>query len=617
MRTRALAALLLGASLALPAAAQTFRPDARPAAGTLRPRADRAPEMLDLTLRGATVPTEEGCVGFAEPSAPDAVVEWRGGPLRLAVRSAADATLIVVDPAGAWHCNDDAEGLMPAVELASAPRGRYAVWVGSLSEGGGAAATLVAGPPATAARLGAASDAPTELRLAAGFGADGADEVAVRVTALDAVASLGLPPETYCTGFVDAARPSLRVRYAGAGERLSVRAVSSDADPVLVVRTPSGALLCDDDSGEGSGAALAAPAEAGDYAVWAGTFFSAARTDAQTVRLSLDEDEVVDPDAMDVGDGELFEEDYQQVPFSTGLYEPLDPDRAPATRLALGAAAEEASAAVTVRPSIFNPVQGDACRGQVEPAPTAAVTLAGSGPVGITASGDGDLVLVVQTPAGAWWCSDDANELAPGIQLDAPEPGTYLVWVGGFTSSGEGMEELADGEAGAFGEPDVFAATLTLSRGPITVSEPDFGDSRGAIGMGEPFADGQYDGSALTPGQSRTTLRPGDGADVQAGGSLLNPVAGPTCAGFLTAAPTALVELDGGGATVRAAPTEPDDLVLLVHTPDGRWICADDADGGPDPMVRLGEGVPGLYSVWVGAYSRRDAGVPARLTVEP
>lgn len=584
-RSLALAAVVF--ATAPLASAQTFNVGASPAAGTLAPRAG-AVEALDFTLRGATESGRMDCPGLFEPAAPDAVVTWGGGALRLTVRSSADATLAVVDPAGRWHCNDDAEGLMPVVEIAGAAAGRYAVWAGTFGSPG-VAATLLAGAPRPSAAL-AVSAAPVHtLQAAPGFGESARLDVAAG--GLDAIpADLGL----FCSGFVDAARPTARVTWAGGG-RLSARLSSADTDAVLLVRTPDGRWLCDDDSGEGLDSALALDdAGAGDYLVWAASFRSMARAETLRGTLWFDEDEVVDDAGYDY-------DMPMRMPYSSGTYRTLDLTSSPRVRLDLRGD-DPVYADLTVRPDGPNPVLGDACRGAIETAATALVSFDGTGPVGITAAGERDLVLLVQTPSGGWFCSDDADGLNPGIQLDEVERGAYRVWVG------------------AFSNPDAsetIAATLTLARGEITVSMPDydFGMGGSTIGMGEPFAEGYYEGDDLTLGQPLTTLALTDTdavvIEVTAAGSLLNPVAGPTCAGFVGARATAAVQVAGAGVRFTAESSD-DDLVMVVRTPDGGWLCSDDAEGQSNPLVDVRGS--GLYEVWVGTFSRRPNGARATLS---
>lgn len=92
-----------------------------------------------------------GCSGFIENGRPSATVEVSGdGPLSIFAVSGTDTTMLVSDPAGRWHCSDDASGSNPAVTFARAAPGTYTVWVGTFS------------PTATAdARLSAVRGQPT------------------------------------------------------------------------------------------------------------------------------------------------------------------------------------------------------------------------------------------------------------------------------------------------------------------------------------------------------------------------------------------------------------------------------------------------------------------------
>ena len=623
-------AVLVAAFAALPvlapAAQPQMRPDARPTSGTIRPGADRPAEIVDLTARTVAPTGMEDCPGYVDPSAPDVVVDWSGGDLRMTVRASFDATLAVSGPDGTWSCNDDSDGLMPVVEQMGAPRGRYAVWVGSLQEDPeDRAATLIAGRPAQAATPNA-SARPTSgtVRVEAGFEAQsGAVTRDVRAGGIDAAMSMGLQSANVmdvCTGFVDSAAPTAVVAYepaqaGGDGQgTLVLSAASADTqmptDLVLLVRTPEGAWRCNDDYGSSDPVVVVEGATRGDYAVWAGTYSSHARTSTVAATLSVSE---TAPPPPDMGmDGMEDMEGMSRTPFSEGTYMPLQIDGRPAVRLAVGDA--PASATTDVLAEGRNPVAGDVCSGYVTAAPTAAVEMSGSGPFGVTAvAADGsDLVLLVQTPSGAWFCSDDADGLNPGVQFgtaDDPtaEAGTYRVWVGTFAdpngmSDMEGMEEMP-----AVGPTSV---TVTAARGEIVVTQPDMG-----MGMDLPdFMEGTYEGTDLRPDDALTTLTLRDGAataQVTAGGALINPVDGDVCAGFVDARPTLAFTAEGSPLSVTAAATD-DDLVMLVRTPSGQWLCSDDADGS-SPRVQTSE--QGRYAVWVGTFSRRPEGVPADVTI--
>ena len=97
----------------------------------------------------------------------------------------------------------------------------------------------------------------------------------------------------------------------------------------------------------------------------------------------------------------------------------------------------------------------------------------------------------------------------------------------------------------------------------------------------------------------------------EAGGTVLNPVEGSACHGFLSVTPSASVDASG---PVTIGATGDEDFTLVVQAPDGSWTCSDDADG-PDPRATV-DGGQGTYSVWVGTYYRRSTPSTATLTVE-
>ncbi|MGB3544503.1 PPC domain-containing protein [Rubrivirga sp.] len=91
-----------------------------------------------------------GCSGFINNGTPTAAVEVSGdGPLSIYATSGTDTTLLVSDPAGRWHCSDDANGSNPAVTFAQAAAGTYVVWVGTFSpdEAAGAQLSATRGQP--------------------------------------------------------------------------------------------------------------------------------------------------------------------------------------------------------------------------------------------------------------------------------------------------------------------------------------------------------------------------------------------------------------------------------------------------------------------------------------
>jgi hypothetical protein len=93
----------------------------------------------------------QGCVGFAAVN-PDLRFQWEGegGLLRFYFfpatdpdTPAIDTVLVIRDPAGAWHCNDDSYGTShPTIDINPSQRGYYEIWVGTYSAGEYGAGTL-------------------------------------------------------------------------------------------------------------------------------------------------------------------------------------------------------------------------------------------------------------------------------------------------------------------------------------------------------------------------------------------------------------------------------------------------------------------------------------------
>lgn len=63
-------------------------------------------------------------------------------PLIISVTSTIDTTLVIMDPQGNWHCNDDTNGLDPQVQFNGPQAGRYLIWIGAYSSTEASAATL-------------------------------------------------------------------------------------------------------------------------------------------------------------------------------------------------------------------------------------------------------------------------------------------------------------------------------------------------------------------------------------------------------------------------------------------------------------------------------------------
>lgn len=143
---------LLASAFVLAAAPSHAQPrrGATPAFGTLEASATIATKAIEAGGADRNSIPGSGCSGFINNAAPTAKVSFAGGgPLSVFVLSGSDTTLLIVDPAGRWHCSDDANGSNPGLTFATAAAGDYTVWVGTFSpQEAGTAATLktISGP---------------------------------------------------------------------------------------------------------------------------------------------------------------------------------------------------------------------------------------------------------------------------------------------------------------------------------------------------------------------------------------------------------------------------------------------------------------------------------------
>jgi len=265
-----------------------------PAAGTGALEAGFSPDpfTVDVTAGGGvdayTGTGDDACWGFVTEGPTYRLNYAGGGTLGFLVESEADTVLVISDPDGNWVCADDEGGNFdPAVFFESATTGQYDIWVGTFS-GLTAPATLtitaanpVAGnepileepttpvdPPMTdpaAAIDPAATPGFGETTLTAGFSPD---PTTVDITAggiIDAGTIDGA-----CNGFVTA-EPTYRLTYAAASWPLILSAVS-EADLTIVVRTPDGEFLCNDDTNGANPAVRIEQPDAGAYEIWVGTY---------------------------------------------------------------------------------------------------------------------------------------------------------------------------------------------------------------------------------------------------------------------------------------------------------------------------------------------------------
>ena len=116
---------------------------AEPRYGTLNLRVGFEPDPQEVAVEAGgnreAGPLGQNCVGWIDFSRPDVDLNYAPGqgqyPLYIAAVSQADTTIVINDPQGNWHCNDDMEGLNPGVVFQRPQHGNYNIWVGTLDRG--------------------------------------------------------------------------------------------------------------------------------------------------------------------------------------------------------------------------------------------------------------------------------------------------------------------------------------------------------------------------------------------------------------------------------------------------------------------------------------------------
>ena len=216
----------------------------------------------------------DNCLGYAARD-PDFVIELTSDFPRITFLSASaqDTTLMVNTPNGSWSCNDDSNGLNPALVYHNALPGAYRIWIGSYAEEGFDESTLYiteAGPetlpttatgpdPARAPLYGQATlspgfqPAPFTVQIIGGGRNQAADYIA----------------DETCRGFVSEA-PDFSILVDGSFAEIWF-AVYSPADMMLVARAADDGWHCRaGHQGANPGIGFNSPL-AGQYNFWLGS----------------------------------------------------------------------------------------------------------------------------------------------------------------------------------------------------------------------------------------------------------------------------------------------------------------------------------------------------------
>lgn len=216
----------------------------------------------------------DNCLGYAA-SDPDFLIELTDEFKRITflIASAADTTLIMNLPNGSWACNDDTNGLNPALVLHNAPPGPYRLWIGSyaaetydesvlyISEAAPEALpTTATGPdPARDPLYG-------ETTLASGFTPS---PFTIQITGGGRNPVANHIAGEQCRGYV-AEAPDFSIYLSDVFDEIWF-AVDSPADMTLLVNAADGSWHCSDDRlGTNPGIAFRFTL-AGLYDIWVGS----------------------------------------------------------------------------------------------------------------------------------------------------------------------------------------------------------------------------------------------------------------------------------------------------------------------------------------------------------
>jgi hypothetical protein len=137
---------------------------------------------------------------------------------------------------------------------------------------------------------------------------------------------------------------------------------------------------------------------------------------------------------------------------------------------------------------------------------------------------------------------------------------------------------------------DDFPPVMTVPAIPVIPSKtPTPG---GSLPLLDPESPPLFGSATLESGFSPDPYQ----VDVEAGGSVDTSDLSPAC-GYTSFHPVFVLDWDGGAEPFLRLFFTPDNEAitsLLVHTPDGEWLCEN------GPVLDLPAAAPGEYAIWVG-----------------
>jgi hypothetical protein len=552
----------------------------------------------------------------------------------------ADAALIVRTPDGAFRCSDNAFGLLnPALDLIGAPAGDYAIWVASIGAGpvfGSLYATrnpnilpgalgIVLPPPATVPPPPDATPVPARVAglditriptyggaaLAAGFLPDPYFAPASGGGAI-AVGGDALPPD--CVGYTDEA-PAFRVTWDGRSTRLRllfIPIMPENADAALIVRAPDGSWACNADSEAWDQRPLVEfiQPRTGDYLIWIAHETAPYSPILGMVYVT---EKIVSPETIRRGNAPpiaaLLGLEPVGSPAVTFADAAISPDPYIVDNITAGGDVDIAA----VNGAGLRVPGGADCIGYFPAAPSFVFALSVGMPylrLFFIGEPDSDAVLIVQMPNGLWYCGDDSfGTLDPTVTIIGnTASGLVRAWVGSFRASqrSSGRLFITQGSASPI-DPDRAGRVLFPDLPAPPIDDLDLIVHPPALDLDAP------------PNAAEIALAAGFEPDPYtirafAGGSLDAAAIAAGCRGAITPEPDIRLTWTGETALLRVFFISEGDAALVIRTPDGRFLCSDDAFGLLTPSIDMAQPAAGTYHIWLGSIAETIS-VPGTLYV--
>jgi len=224
------------------------------------------------------------------------------------------------------------------------------------------------------------------------------------------------------------------------------------------------------------------------------------------------------------------------------------------------------------------------CRGWIANAPDYSVYYQAGNMFDLTISSvsGSDTTLVVNGPAGNWYCDDDSGQgLNPSMTFANPASGRYDIWVGSYS------------------EGDYAQATLSISELGMAGGQPSQGGgSYQSIDWSLPA---NFGGANLSGGFAPDPYR----VNIISGGTHRASEVRNGCAGWVSSAPDFELSFSAGSLPLILSAASNSDTTILVNDPNGNWYCDDDGGNvGLNPSLTFSNPASGTYDIWIGSYSQ-------------